>query len=85
MDAQRSACEKLHVVQVYVSASFSPPSSPSLPSWVSASVNLAVPFLNLDTFGIEVSGNIPSLFKELCRPINSNSAQYYASATYYHR
>ena len=33
---------------------------------------------------VEVSGKMPSVFKELCRPINSNSAQYHESATYHH-
>ena len=42
-----------------------------------------MPFLNLDTFG-RSSGKMPSVFKELCRPINSNSAQYHESATYHH-
>ena len=27
---------------------------------------------------------MPSVFKELCRPMNSNSAQYHESATYHH-
>jgi len=35
---------------------------------------LAVPFWIL-TPSVDVSGKMPSVFKELCRPINSNLAQ----------
>ena len=36
---------------------------------------------SLATPSVEVSENMPSVFKELCRPINSNSAQYHESVS----
>ena len=36
------------------------------------------------TLSVEVSEKMPSVFKEMCRPLNSNSAQYCESHTYHH-
>ena len=45
---------------------------------------LAVQFLSLgcQAPSVEISGMMPSAFKELCCPINSNSSKYYESVTY---
>ena len=34
------------------------------------------------TPSVEISGRMPSAFKELCCPINSNSAKYHEAVTY---